>query len=79
MRKSRFGRQGQAAREQRLGPTGFRAQKRRAFCELDGQPGQKIIANDAELSFSRLKHEVVPGEVKIRSFNARKRNRGRFG
>ena len=40
---------------------------RRAFRELDGKPGQEIIANDAELSFSRLKQEVVAGEMKIRA------------
>ena len=42
---------------------------------MDGEPGQEIVANNAELSFSGLKQEVVASEVEIRFFNARKRNR----
>ena len=67
---------GQTTRDKRFGSTGFRAQERRAVRKLDGKPGQEVVADNPELPFSRLKQEVIAGEVKIRLFNARKRNRG---
>src|ERR1700722_881242 len=73
--KAVLGDRRQAARHERFGSTGLSAQERCAFGQLDGEPGQEIVADDAELSFSGLKQEVVAGKVEIRFFNARKRNR----
>ncbi len=68
---------GQAPRHELLGPTGLSAQERSAVRQLDGKLGQEIVAEDPELSISRLKQKVVASEVKIGSFNAGERDRRR--
>src|ERR1700677_943584 len=68
---------GQDTRHERLGSTGLGAHECSAVRQLDGKLGQEVVAEDPELSISRLKQKVVTSEVKIGSFDAWKRDRRR--